>query len=692
VTLRRQLLLVSLLLLSLPWAGCQFVREIEGALRQGQEQSLRATARAVATLMRDRPQLLYPDVQRAQPVQEKEIRLYAPPARQPIIVDGYAEGWAEQGYRSFSGPAGDQAFQVSYQAATGNGQLYLLLQVRDPQLVYHNPGISSEANGDRLVLRTWRGGARQDYVIATSAPGEVRGRFASARQRGASAARIRGYWQDTAQGYTLELEMPLDVATQRLGFYIVNASKGKATATAGNTSPMDISAPPWLITHPHELQRILAPFGAAGDRLQVVDGEHWVVGEPALSPASGNAAQQTETFWLLKVLYRSILNQPALTQRPTAEEFGKLSGSEVDLALSGQMASQLYSEAAGEGDNGRTLSSAAAPVYHGDKVIGSVVASAGSEQYLSLTDQAFSRLFGYSLGALSVAGLGLLGYASLLSWRISRLSRASQQAIDERGQVRENFPRSRAPDEIGELSRNYASLLDEVREYNNYLGTLSSKLSHELRTPIAVIRGSLENLEQSPDTADSQIYLKRARYGLKRLTKILTAMSEARRLEESISAYPLQKIDLVTLLKDVHAGYQDSDRKHRLTLQLSDQIALINTAPELVVQALDKLIANAMSFCPEGKPIEIRLDRRPNHYEITVSNEGPLLPEELGSRVFDPMVSLRDKNTPGVHLGLGLHIVRLIAGFLGGSASARNKPAQNGVEFTLSLPASSPPS
>ena len=64
MSLRRQLLLVSLLLLSLPWAGCQFIREMEGALRQGQAQALQATAGAVAAVVGERPALIYPQPER----------------------------------------------------------------------------------------------------------------------------------------------------------------------------------------------------------------------------------------------------------------------------------------------------------------------------------------------------------------------------------------------------------------------------------------------------------------------------------------------------------------------------------------------------------------------------------------------------------------------------------------------------
>ena len=61
MSLRRQLLLVSLLLLALPWGGCQFVREIESGLRASQARALMATAEAMATALRDRADLLYPD-------------------------------------------------------------------------------------------------------------------------------------------------------------------------------------------------------------------------------------------------------------------------------------------------------------------------------------------------------------------------------------------------------------------------------------------------------------------------------------------------------------------------------------------------------------------------------------------------------------------------------------------------------
>ena len=86
LSLRRQLLLVSLLLLSLPWAGCQFIREMEGALRHGQEQSLQATARAVAAVLGEREELLYPNPLRRVAPADRQAPVYAHPAQQVLIV------------------------------------------------------------------------------------------------------------------------------------------------------------------------------------------------------------------------------------------------------------------------------------------------------------------------------------------------------------------------------------------------------------------------------------------------------------------------------------------------------------------------------------------------------------------------------------------------------------------------------
>ncbi|TGD73527.1 hypothetical protein E4634_10895 [Mangrovimicrobium sediminis] len=679
MSLRRQLLLVSLLLLAIPWAGVRFVQEIEHTLRKGQAQALEATARAVAASFGERPELLYPWPQRTREPASPETSLYVRPAEGPVQVDGYADGWPEGWSGSFSSASGTPPTRLRYQAMTRNGQLYLLLAIDDAQVVYNNPGLSPEANGDRVLLRTWENGRRQEYVIATAAPGNVRGRHAGAHQRFAAASRIAGYWQDTESGYTLELALPLAMTGGRLGIEVIDVGNGERR-TAGNIDPLDTSAPPWLLYPPPGLDAALRAFAGPGQTLLAYDAWQW---ELAAANAPDNVTtREQHTFWLLQWIYRRILDSEDYPPLPATSAHGRLEAAELVQALHGQPGSRWYRT-----DGGRhTVLAAAAPVMVEGRAVGAIVVRQGLEQYLSLTDRAFSRLLGYSLLAIAIAALGLLGYASVLSWRIGRLGRAARQ-VSERGRINlAEFPRSDARDEIGELSRSYAGLLAELDTYNEYLRTLSRKLSHELRTPVAVIQSSLDNLEQAEDVGERLVYVQRSREGLQRLTRILAAMTEASRVEDSVRGSALAPLDLRELLEQMLQTYRDICPSRQFTLE-AEQPALVQACADLVVQALDKLVENAVTFSPEGSVIAFSLRPMGRYWALAVENQGPVLPEALRGRVFEAMVSVRgEQPQEQVHLGLGLYIVKLIVEYLGGEAQALNRTDGSGVIVRLLLP------
>lgn len=683
MNLRRQLVLVSLLLLTLPWAGCQFLREMEIALRQGQAQAVAAAASAVAASLAERPDALYPNRERLRAADDPEGSLYAPLLDSPPLLDGYEDGWDTfiQGHYS---SLETRVPRLNYRAGVHAGTLYLMLQVTDESVTYHDPGLSPEPNGDRLILRTWLDNRRQDYVIATPAPGSVRAQYASPRHPGVDAGQIRGFWQDTREGYAIELALPLSITGQRLGVYAIDVDGHRSSGwrTAGNTGPMDLTAPPWLIYPPQALQADLARFAQPGQRLRVTDRHGRLLAE-ALAPTTDRADDDGDTFWLLQALYRRILAEEVTDHRAPPQGNGYLRGNEITAALAGTAIQHWYrSESVG-----RHLLAGAAPVRNAGQVIGAVVVEQNSEQYLSLTDRAFSRLLGYSALALASAALGLLLFASVLSWRIRRLSRAASRVLGREGVQLSRFPRSRARDEIGDLSRSYARLLEELHEYNEYLRTLSRKLSHELRTPIAVIQSSLDNLAADELAGERDVYVQRARQGLSRLSGILDAMTEATRLEESLRQRDVTRLDLVPLLESLCAAYRNVYNNHTVALSVPRGGAWVTGAADLLVQALDKLVDNAASFAPRGSEIAVRLLPQGPDWAIGVSNSGPALPSDMQGRLFEAMVSLRkSRSADSVHLGLGLYVVRLIAEYHQGSAHAATGDDGSGAVFTLLLP------
>jgi signal transduction histidine kinase len=352
----------------------------------------------------------------------------------------------------------------------------------------------------------------------------------------------------------------------------------------------------------------------------------------------------------------------------------------VNQALSGQVESNWYRSA----DTGRAIVAVARPVSAGAGAAGkgAIIMQQSTDAILSLTNESLKRLIYFTLISTLVVAFGLLGYASWLSARISRLSLAAERALDDEG-VHAALPSALASDEIGGLSRSFSHVLHQLGEYNEYLRNLASNLSHELRTPLTIVTSSLENLEHEPLGDAAAGYAERARGGAERLRKILSAMSEASRVEELVRSAEPENFDLHAALQNVASAYGDAwpERKFVFTSELDG--ASINGSPELIMQLLDKLVDNAVDFSAKSDTIRIELCGEQDALVVSVSNPGPPLPEKMRGRMFDSMISVRGAGDHE-HLGLGLYIARLIAEGHGGKLVAENIEA--GVRFDVHLP------
>jgi K+-sensing histidine kinase KdpD len=102
---------------------------------------------------------------------------------------------------------------------------------------------------------------------------------------------------------------------------------------------------------------------------------------------------------------------------------------------------------------------------------------------------------------------------------------------------------------------------------------------------------------------------------------------------------------------------------------------------------LDKLAANAEEFSTKDSTIHFALQRHGSAARLSVTNAGPPLPADMQDRLFESMVSVRkEQDQLDPHLGLGLYIVRLISGFHGAQALARNLEDGSGVEIRVEFP------
>ncbi len=674
MNLKRQLLLVSLLTLVLPWAGCEFIRETESALRQSQQQMLSGTARAVAESLERYPEE-FPASLGAN--ETPADQLYGHRLDTEPLVDGYFNDWPlpPEALREVRGPEGAIRFVVGLRGR----YVFLYVAVADRNVVYASPSTIANVGGpryaDRVVVTSANPPmASESLVFAAEAPGPVvaylRNSFGFAPEPA-----VQARWQDVAGGYQLEARIPAKLLGTHLGINVFNTSSEREAGVRSASFAGQVPGP--FVTTSPDLTVLAEKLVQPGTRMLLTDRNGWriaAVGSPgtAMQPSQGAVSN-----WL-RVAYKALVEpgtEPAFAE---PDPGGLERQPYIATALDGSSSESWFRSL----DSGRAIVAVAEPISSDGNTIGSVVLQQGTDAILSLRNEGLARLMNVTIIATLLVAAALLGYASWLSRRIRRLSLAAEDAV-EGPSLRVALPSAASGDEIGDLSRSFSYVLGQLADYNDYLRSLASKLSHELRTPLAIVTSSLENLEHEGLEGAPADYTARARDGAERLRRILNAMSEASRVEELMEHAEPERFDLRDVLSSTVDAYRDVYPDRRFEFDSASDLATVHGSPELLIQMLDKLVDNAVDFSSEGDVIGIGLDADGAELTLSVHNPGPPLPERMRSQLFDSMVSVRTDGSDK-HLGLGLYVAKLIAEGHGGRIAAEN--TDGGVRFSVVLP------
>jgi dedicated sortase system histidine kinase len=680
-TIRHKLLLLSIAVLSIPYFGFEYLRELERYLQDALESSLVDAARAVAGPLHERADL-FPDVEAT------GHALYVHDLTHPIQLDGYIDDWLSYlGWSDTYKEAAARDDRLSFRIIVSHYQQFInvILQVADQHLVYQQPGAVTSLDNDHVVLvLTNRQGGLERYYFTPAAPGRLRpfqfrklkDEFNIEYEVTEFVNNINGEFQPAAGGYNLEILIPRGVVGGRLGFVVadVDDARQRTVFHAGTAGDATLVKPGRLVQSVPAIKRIIENLAAAdGRRIWVLDKQGQVL-------ASNGSLDRTAAVDATNPFYALVL--PSVNERfsDDLQDASRLQGSEVRQALRGAAAINWRSSP----DQTAVIISAASPVHVGGGVRGVVVVEETTNSIQMVQRHAMKSLFDKSIVVFTAVTLLLLGYATRLSARVRRLSREAESAIDEHGRVVGEFRASAATDEIGELSRNYSAMLERLKQYNQYLEGMSGRLSHELRTPIAVVQSSLDQLQSGATASDWDRYLDRAREGIERLNLIVIRLSEATRLEQALQTARKARVDLRELLARCVEGYRLAYPRTVFKLSVPDNPVLLMLAADLIVQLLDKLVDNAVDFSVPGRPVEIDMRPIAGCWRLSMRNYGPPLPAAMEDQIFNSMVSIRDrKERDRPHLGLGLYIVRLIAEYHGATVRARTDSDAGSVAFVL---------
>ena len=284
--------------------------------------------------------------------------------------------------------------------------------------------------------------------------------------------------------------------------------------------------------------------------------------------------------------------------------------------------------------------------------------------------------------ALAVIGVVLVFffYAVYLARRIAQLNHESKNTIDQQGRIEKTQLESSKdfPDEIGDLSRTITSLLQKQQSYTEFLERIPQTLRHEIANPLNKLRTSLELLlDTRPELADDR-FIKRLEAGTDQINQITTHLTEAASLEGAIQSERLSTLDLNRFLH----GYFDSWADPVLVTQFkTEPFELLGDASRLE-QMFDKLMDNATSFCVKNGTVRITVKQEKHFVQVDIENDGPLLATDNLTQLFAPMSSNRSSGGE-IHLGLGLHIAKLIAEKHGANILAKNRSDETGVVFSV---------
>ena len=714
--LRLKLLFFSSFLLTIPWLGYQYVWEMETYLRIGQEQTMVGTARAVATALHERPALF--DSQSAYLTDVKPgTDLYAHKIAYPIQLDGKLDDW--QDYRHLSIAYDEQnlidsiqdyqldSLHFTHMVGQYDRFLYAMFDVTDNKVLLRpTNSLRIDKNDHLQIAMTDQSGLFQRYIIAPTQPGWVNAYLLKddldSLQPERLETKIQGQWRNTVSGYQLELRFPLAMISSKIAFAIVDVDDPQTRSVEqimGTANPSQLDSLGTVLVPSPEIEKILKGLQYSNARVWVVDKHMRVLARSGnIQKSSGvhsgslnnlfsnndldhqkSGWEYIEKNWLLPLYYQILTKPPADFVDDLRDAFA-LQGQDISQALSGKP-STLWRLSS---DNKAVIMSAAHPIYIDEKVMGAVVIEQTTNGIRTLRNKALEQQFHYILLVILISTLALFLIASRISWRIRKLRDDTENAIDQQGKIIGDIVPSSAGDGIGDLSRTFAHVLSRLSQYNTYLENMASRLSHELRTPVAIVNSSLDILLLEQQNPETKQYVDRAKQGITRLSKILTNMSEATRLEQAIQSNDHETFDLEELLKGCVAGYRLVYANRTFDVQVSVSHSTFHGSPELFAQMLDKIIANAVEFSEENSAINLQMVNSEPGYVLTITNQGILLPKNMQHQLLDSMVSVRkQQNTEQSHLGLGLYIAKIIARYHQGNIRIDNLKDQSGVVVTL---------
>ena len=339
-------------------------------------------------------------------------------------------------------------------------------------------------------------------------------------------------------------------------------------------------------------------------------------------------------------------------------------------------------------DPDSTVMHVAAPIRDGDRIIGALTVSRPNNKLEPYIERSRQRIL---LGSWVLLGFTLLMGLLFSWWLASSLSRLKGYANAVAGGERAELPR------MGRLSgktefNDLAQAVERMRlklEDKAYVERYVHTLTHELKSPLAAIRGASELLQEPMEETDRQRFARNIERQTERLQQLIDKLLRLADVEQMRELHDVEQVDLAALTRDLlRASEPRLQLKNiRVVDALGAASAEVRGNRFLIAQALQNLIDNAVDFSPEGGALTLALSRGTKGVEWSVRDEGPGIPDYARDRIFERFYSLPRGEGLEKSSGLGLCFVNEVSALHGGSLQIDNVDGPSGCLARWRLPA-----
>lgn len=289
---------------------------------------------------------------------------------------------------------------------------------------------------------------------------------------------------------------------------------------------------------------------------------------------------------------------------------------------------------------------------------------------------------------LAMVVIGLLA-VGLTYWAVGKMLRPlkrltdSVEAVDEQN-LHQRVEPSGAQGEVLVLTESFNGMLDRLEDAFLIQKSFAANAAHELKTPLAVIKSSLQVLEMNPhpETSDYEEFMDDTGKSLERIIKTVEGLLA---LANLAAAGTDQKVEVSALLEQAVRELSGKAKNAQVELSVSGVDAEVTGNPSLLYRAFYNLIENAVKYNRKGGRVEIAVRQDEGHVMIRITDNGIGIEREAVSHIFEPFYRAdqsRSQKIPGS--GLGLAVVKMILDKHDGKISVESQ-AGKGTQFEVCL-------